>query len=85
MKLEIQNYHPKTTDHVKLYLDATTLVVWMNTQFATHCKLSFSVRFLLLKSHRWTDFDDLYTYVIWHLATPGCVLCNHHVNHLIES
>jgi len=34
-KLEIENYHPKATNHATLlYLDPTTWVVWANTQFA---------------------------------------------------
>jgi len=35
MKLENKNYHQKATNHAKPDLDATTWVVWANTQFAT--------------------------------------------------
>jgi len=43
IKLEIKNYHPKATHHAKPNLDATTWVVWANTQFATVQVLVFLV------------------------------------------
>ena len=32
IKLETKNYHPKTTNHTKLYLHPMMWVVWTNTQ-----------------------------------------------------
>ena len=67
-------WRPPTIQN-KFHFDRTTWVVSANTQFATvgFLSLSFFLFWSLRhahRSHRWTDFDDLY--VIWHLSAQGC-------------
>jgi len=64
MKLETYNYRPRTTHHDKRHFDVTTWVVSANSRLPTVMFLSLSFFFWslrhALRSHWWTDFDDLW-------------------------
>ena len=70
MQLETYSYCRKITNHAKRHFDRATWVVQASLPM---CKVSFFVFFLSRghahRSHRWTDFNDLY--VIWRLSTQG--------------
>jgi len=85
MKLEILNYHPKTTKHAKLYLDPTTLVVWANTRFATVWLLcsSFMVSSSRAQVAPVDRFRRFIVYTLYHVLSRkdvpfrGCVNTYH--------
>ena len=67
-EIETYNYLPKTTRHARPHIDASTWMVWANTQFATvsffPC-LFFFFLFLRLthRSHQWIDLHQN-----WHVS-----------------
>jgi len=64
MKLEIYNYFPETTPHVKFQGATSTWVVWTNSQFDASKFLSFfSFIRHARRSHLWTHPHALYTII----------------------